>query len=120
MSMLVQDASRADKASLLPLEASNSVFRTAGVAWLTISAFFEHHPSEVCHDVSHHHGLLVGRSQQDQISEHFRNPGGDLHQVSLLILQVALQHFVNVTMQTVRHPNSFGSGEALRHLLGRA
>ena len=42
----------------------------------------------------------------------------DLRQVSLLALQVALQHLVNVTMQAVRHANSFGSTAVSRHRSG--
>jgi hypothetical protein len=42
-------------------------------------------------------------------------------QISLLALQVALQHLVNVTMQAAGHGNSpLGFREVLRHLFDRA
>jgi hypothetical protein len=81
-------------------------------------AFLKHHPSEVCHDVGHHHDLFIRRRQQDQISEDFRYLGSDFRQVSLLALQLALQHLVNFTMQTVGHAGSFGSTRSIAPSVG--
>jgi hypothetical protein len=50
---------------------------------------FQHHPSEVCHNVGHQHELLGRRRHQNQISEDLRYFGGDFRQISLFALQVA-------------------------------
>jgi hypothetical protein len=39
----------------------------------------------MAHNVSHHHGLFIGGSHQDQVSEHFCYLDRDFRQVSLLL-----------------------------------
>jgi hypothetical protein len=81
--------------------------RTARIFRVGLLALFEHHPSEARENVSHEGVPFARSSQQDQISEHFRNSGCDFHQISLLALQVALQNVVDFTMQAFGHAHSY-------------
>jgi hypothetical protein len=96
-----------------------SVAWTAGTGWVSILAFFKYRPAEVCQNVSKQHRLFIRRSHEDQVSEHLCYICCDFREVGFFALVVALQHFKDVAMQAVRHANSFGPGETLRHLFGQ-
>jgi hypothetical protein len=99
----LSSAARAFSNDLFPRP---SMARTARTSRIGLLALFQHHPSKVCHNVSHQHEPFFRNSHQDQIGEHLRNPGCDVRQIGLFALQMARQHVVDFAMQATGQAHS--------------
>ena len=75
----------------------------ARLGWVGVFFFLKNKTAEVCKNVRHQRGLVIGRSHQNYIGKHFGHLCCDFRKIGFFAFQFAIQQFVNISVQTVRH-----------------